>query len=120
MSFCLAILKNPANSADRISNRMELIEVHSENFPEDPVTNDPKLPAKSGFTSCHECKSQIDTTDQAAFVDRISHFVRLRCIEPDCLHVDWYKESEIETPHDATNADDESQVWVHDLLLGVS
>jgi hypothetical protein len=85
------------------------------------VTNDPKLPETQGFTPCHVCKSPIDTSDQAAFVDRISRFVRLRCIQPDCLHVDWYNESEIEIPLDANSqTDDQSHVWIHDLLLGVS
>jgi len=85
------------------------------------VIDDPKLPETPGFTPCRECKSAIDITDQAAFVDRISHFLRLRCVQPGCLHVDWYKESEIETPLGAeSGSDDESHVWVHDLLLGVS
>jgi len=85
------------------------------------VINDPKLPETQGFTSCHVCKCQIDVIDQAAFVDRIIHFVRLRCIQPDCLHLDWYDKSEIDIPQDAkTEADNQSHVWIHDLLLGVS
>lgn len=103
---------------------MEIIQaaIQSLRPPEDPLSDDPNLSAETGFTSCHQCSNSIDISDQAAFVDRFKHFIRLRCVQPDCLSVDWYTDSEIESPTCAESDSNhqESHVWVHDLLLGVS
>jgi hypothetical protein len=80
-------------------------------------------PRENAFVLCHGCGSPIHVNDQAAYLDSIRHFVRLRCVNPSCGRVDWFEEVDFvtESTAEATAAPEGAgEVWVHDLLLGLS
>jgi len=86
------------------------------------VDNSKSSPHETGFVLCHGCGSPIQGNDQAAFLDSIRQFVRMRCLNPQCGRTEWYEEAEFERTASPTTAAPEGvgEVWIHDLLLGLS
>jgi hypothetical protein len=87
-----------------------------------PVDNTKDSPRETGFVLCHGCGSPIHGDDQAAFLDSIRQFVRMRCGNPQCGRTEWYEESEFEqsTADAPSTSGPGGEVWIHDLLLGLS
>ena len=46
------------------------------------------------YVDCPECRQEVSTFDPGNDVRVIGAIVRLRCVNPDCRHLDWYLESE--------------------------
>jgi len=49
---------------------------------------------KTMYVDCPKCHEEISTLDAGNDIRVIGAIVRLRCVNPDCQHLDWYLESE--------------------------
>jgi hypothetical protein len=87
-----------------------------------PVDNTKDSPRETGFVLCHGCGSPIHGNDQEAYLDSIRQFVRMRCGNPQCGRTEWYEEAEFEQtiPSTISTPEGGGEVWIHDLLLGLS
>jgi len=86
------------------------------------VNNNQDPPQETAIVLCHACGSPIHLADQAASQESMGNFVRLRCMNPQCGHTEWYEESDFERDPTTTDpqAENGGEVWVHDLLLGLT
>lgn len=86
------------------------------------MTNHKNFTEDASLPRCRKCQKTLDFQIDEAPLDRFGQFIRLRCSEVLCGHVDWYKEVEFESTAGSFRAspDDTSEVWVHDIVLGLS
>ncbi|HWS17490.1 MAG TPA: hypothetical protein VN223_05725 [Candidatus Elarobacter sp.] len=83
--------------------------------------SDPATPA------CRKCREILDPRREEDILDEFGVFVRLLCTASGCGHEDWYSNLVIvEAPAFAsptltqTNPEDPGEVWIHDVMLGLS
>ena len=89
---------------------------------EKTLTNHKNSPDDFSPPRCRKCEQPIAFYTDDAPLDRFGQFVRLSCSEPRCGHVDWYKEVQFESTVAlfSTSPDGVGEVWVHDIILGLS
>jgi hypothetical protein len=89
------------------------------------VITDQNSPVEAPLARCRKCQKQIDPRSEDDVLDKFGTFIRLRCTNADCDHIDWYKGVAL-APRSARAsagsepADEPGEVWIHDVILGLS
>ncbi|HZU34222.1 MAG TPA: hypothetical protein VFB79_24140 [Candidatus Angelobacter sp.] len=71
---------------------------------------------------CRKCQAPIELKSEQDIIDKFGTFTRISCNEPECGHIDWYKEvTFVQSSSDASSQQDgPGEIWIHDVMLGLS
>ncbi len=86
------------------------------------MNNSQNSSLETAIVLCRACGSPIHHNNEDAFLESFRELVQLRCVNPQCGHTGWYDETDFErdTTPAIIEAEGVGEVWVHDLLLGLS